>query len=89
MRPFSMTGVRAGLAALWLYRHLISPLKPPCCRFYPSCSAYAREAIVRFGLVRGSGLAVWRLLRCHPLYRGPLYDPVPGGTKPPSRGVRT
>ena len=70
-------GTRAGLAALWFYRHCISPFKPPCCRFQPTCSAYAAEAVRRFGLWRGAGLALVRLLKCHPFYRGTLLDPVP------------
>lgn len=49
---------------------------PGHCRFIPSCSEYAHEAVLRFGFVRGSLLAAWRLLRCHPLCR-PGYDPVP------------
>jgi len=58
------------------YRAVISPLKPPSCRFYPSCSAYAYEAITRYGPFRGTCLAVKRILRCHPLNPGG-YDPVP------------
>lgn len=65
------------LALLWIYRHCISPLKPSCCRFEPTCSAYARTAIERFGVGRGCWLACRRILRCHPFYRGSLYDPVP------------
>ena len=61
---------------LELYRKYISPLKAPCCRFTPTCSAYAIEALERFGVVLGTGLAVWRILRCNPLCRGG-YDPVP------------
>ena len=57
------------------YRMLISPLKPPTCRFYPSCSAYARDAILRHGLGRGCWLTVKRLVRCHPWNPGG-YDPV-------------
>lgn len=48
------------------YRRVLSPMKPPCCRFYPTCSAYALEAISRFGAIRGTFLAVKRLSRCHP-----------------------
>jgi putative membrane protein insertion efficiency factor len=67
---------RAVLASLRLYRNVVSPLRPPACRYSPSCSAYAIEAIERFGLARGSWLALRRLLRCHPFHRGG-HDPVP------------
>jgi uncharacterized protein len=58
------------------YRRWISPALPARCRFYPSCSAYALEAVSRHGAIRGTGLAIWRLLRCHPFHPGG-YDPVP------------
>jgi putative membrane protein insertion efficiency factor len=62
---------------LRLYKYLVSPLLPPACRFVPSCSEYAAEAVARHGCFRGAMLACWRLLRCNPLARGG-YDPVPG-----------
>jgi uncharacterized protein len=64
------------LALLGLYRRLVSPLLPPACRFYPTCSAYAVEAVRRHGAVRGCYLTVKRLARCHPLCEGGI-DPVP------------
>ena len=65
---------------LWLisfYRRRISPLTPSCCRFTPTCSAYAYEAIQKHGAWKGCRLALKRLLRCHPFYKGDPYDPVP------------
>jgi putative membrane protein insertion efficiency factor len=59
------------------YQLCLSGLKPPCCRFQPSCSEYARQAFLTRGLLCGLRLALWRVLRCHPFYRGPVYDPVP------------
>ncbi|QJB58332.1 membrane protein insertion efficiency factor YidD [Pseudodesulfovibrio sp. zrk46] len=67
---------RIPLALIWVYQKLISPLLPPACRFVPSCSEYAKEAVIRHGAFKGSLLASWRLLRCQPLCRGG-YDPVP------------
>ncbi len=63
--------------AIGLYRLFISPILPRSCRYHPTCSAYAMEAIMRHGAVRGTGLAVWRIARCHP-WGGSGYDPVPG-----------
>lgn len=63
------------------YQRFISPLFPPMCRFHPTCSQYAVEALQVHGLGRGSALAAWRLMRCHPLNPGG-YDPVP-----PRRGA--
>ncbi|MDE5563887.1 MAG: membrane protein insertion efficiency factor YidD [Oscillospiraceae bacterium] len=59
-----------------IYRKCISPLFPPCCRYYPSCSAYALTAVERFGALKGTVLAALRLLRCHPWARGG-FDEVP------------
>ena len=58
------------------YRAAISPLLGPRCRFEPSCSAYAEEALRQHGVIKGLGLAAWRLGRCHPFARGGI-DPVP------------
>jgi len=68
---------RVVLAALWVYRKTVSPWMPPCCRFTPTCSAYAVEAVTVHGPYKGSALAAWRLLRCQPFCKGG-YDPVPG-----------
>jgi putative membrane protein insertion efficiency factor len=57
------------------YQYIISPLFPPVCRFVPSCSQYAIEAVGKYGVIRGTLLATWRILRCHPFSRGG-YDPV-------------
>ena len=58
-----------------LYKRFISPIMPPACRFEPTCSVYAAEAIETHGL-RGLGMALWRILRCHPFHPGG-FDPVP------------
>ncbi|MGH7302860.1 MAG: membrane protein insertion efficiency factor YidD [Candidatus Rokuibacteriota bacterium] len=67
---------RAALEVLRAYQWLVSPLLPSACRFAPTCSEYARQALVEHGLVRGVGLAVWRLARCQPFHPGG-YDPPP------------
>ena len=59
------------------YQRCISPMCPGKCRFYPSCSAYACEAIQKYGAWKGGWLALKRLLRCHPFYKGNWFDPVP------------
>jgi putative membrane protein insertion efficiency factor len=59
-----------------LYQKLISPMFPPSCRFSPTCSQYAKDAIVKYGIARGSYLAARRILRCHPFHPGG-FDPVP------------
>jgi len=64
------------IAVITLYRKLLSPLFPPVCRFYPSCSAYASQALERYGLWKGLWLAARRLTRCHPGHPGGV-DPVP------------
>lgn len=65
------------LALIRFYRRHISPVTPPSCRFTPTCSVYAYEAIHKYGAAKGSWLAVKRLCRCHPFYRGDFDDPVP------------
>ena len=64
------------LAMIRFYRKHISPAKKPCCRFIPTCSAYAVEAIEKYGACKGGWLALKRLCRCHPFHPGG-YDPVP------------
>lgn len=67
---------KLAVAPIRFYQYCISPLFPGCCRFYPTCSAYAREAVITHGIFKGALLTVYRLLRCHPLSRGG-FDPVP------------
>ncbi|MFI7435304.1 membrane protein insertion efficiency factor YidD [Micromonospora haikouensis] len=74
-RPTSL-GARVLTGPIVAYRRWISPALPARCRFYPSCSAYALEAVARHGAIRGAGLTVRRLLRCHPFHPGG-HDPVP------------
>ena len=67
------------LAAIRFYRRYISPNRPPCCRFIPTCSQYALEAIEKYGALKGGWLALRRISRCHPFHlkEQPIYDPVP------------
>jgi putative membrane protein insertion efficiency factor len=58
------------------YRKYISPIRQPCCRFIPTCSAYALEAVEKYGALRGGLMALWRVLRCNPFCKGG-FDPVP------------
>ncbi|MGO9482386.1 MAG: membrane protein insertion efficiency factor YidD [Candidatus Kryptoniota bacterium] len=67
--------VEAAVALIRLYKKLISPLFPSSCRFYPSCSTYAIEAFHAHGLIKGTTLIIWRVLRCNPFNKGG-YDPV-------------
>lgn len=65
-------------AVIWLilfYRKYISPLKKPCCRFYPTCSQYALSAVKKYGAFRGGFLAAKRILKCNPFFKGG-YDPL-------------
>jgi len=64
------------LALIRFYRAYLSPLKAPCCRYYPTCSEYAMLAIEKYGVFKGGWLALKRILRCHPWHEGG-YDPVP------------
>ena len=67
---------RVALGAIVGYQRLVSPFIPSACRFAPTCSEYARLALVEHGVLRGVALAVWRLARCHPFHPGG-YDPPP------------
>ncbi|MBR6523190.1 MAG: membrane protein insertion efficiency factor YidD [Clostridia bacterium] len=64
------------LAILNFYRNHISPNKPPCCRFTPTCSEYAKEAFEKYGFFKALRLTIWRLLRCNPFSKSG-YDPLP------------
>ena len=78
---------RVVLAALGAYQRWISPMLGQRCRFVPSCSAYAVDAITEFGLGRGGWMALRRLSRCHPFHRGG-YDPVPIRTRSDAAPMR-
>lgn len=65
------------LAMIRFYRNSISPYTPASCRFTPTCSAYAQEAICKYGAWKGGLLALRRFFRCHPFYKGDFFDPVP------------
>ena len=67
------------IALIKLYRYAISPYLAPSCRYTPTCSSYAMEAVERFGIFRGSWLAIRRISRCHPWHEAG-YDPVPDNT---------
>jgi putative membrane protein insertion efficiency factor len=75
------------LALLRGYKWALSPFLPPACRYVPTCSEYAAEAIEHHGAFRGSAMAIWRVLRCHPFVRGG-YDPVPTNHVAPDALVR-
>ncbi|MFD2248291.1 membrane protein insertion efficiency factor YidD [Pontibacter ruber] len=64
------------LALIWVYQHLISPLTPATCRYTPTCSAYAVEAVKKYGPFKGGWMGLKRIARCHP-WGGSGYDPVP------------
>lgn len=75
---------RLALSAIRFYQRRVSPGAPPACRFQPTCSHYAYESIETFGILRGSAMAAWRILRCNPLNDGG-FDPVPDRTERPAR----
>ncbi|MGH3728999.1 MAG: membrane protein insertion efficiency factor YidD, partial [Micromonosporaceae bacterium] len=79
---------RALAAPIVAYRRWVSPALPARCRFYPSCSAYALQALATHGALRGTALTVWRLLRCHPFHPGG-YDPVPPAPRRRTRATVT
>ena len=70
---------RAVLFLIRFYQKNISPMRPPCCRFIPTCSQYALEAVEKYGICKGGWLALRRLCRCHPFHKQKsiVYDPVP------------
>ncbi|BDZ42064.1 putative membrane protein insertion efficiency factor [Paraoerskovia sediminicola] len=80
IRGLRRAPARVLIALVRLYQRWISPLTPPTCKYYPSCSQYAVTAVGRHGVVRGSGLAIWRLLRCNPWSDGGV-DDVPERAK--------
>ena len=65
------------LALIRFYQRHISPGLPPRCRYIPTCSQYAVEAIEKYGALKGGWLAFRRIMRCHPFHKGKMYDPVP------------
>jgi len=66
---------KAIIGVIAFYQKHISPYKKPCCRFYPTCSEYSRQAVEKYGAVKGSFLAAKRILKCHPFHEGG-YDPL-------------
>lgn len=64
------------IALVKFYRKFISPMKRPTCRFTPTCSQYALDALNEYGAIKGTWMSIKRILRCNPFYKGLLYDPV-------------
>ena len=77
------------LGLLRLYKRWISPSFPPSCRYVPTCSEYAMEAVERYGAGRGGMMAAWRLLRCHPLAKGGLDAVVKDASRSPTDSQKT
>lgn len=71
---------RPAMLMIWLYQHLVSPLLPKRCRFFPTCSSYSMDSFKRFGLLIGMFLTIKRLSKCHPFHEGG-FDPVPSCKK--------
>ena len=76
MRWLFLVPKRVLLLLIRFYRGAISPMFPSCCRFTPTCSQYALQAVEKYGALKGGYLALRRILRCHPVHKGG-YDPVP------------
>jgi putative membrane protein insertion efficiency factor len=70
-----MTAEKAVIGAIGFYQRNISPARPGCCKYWPTCSQYAIDAVEKKGLIKGSALACWRILRCNPFSKGG-FDPV-------------
>jgi uncharacterized protein len=75
-RSIGSSVARALIYVIQLYRHMVSPLRPATCRFMPTCSQYAVDALTEYGVVKGTWLALVRLLKCGPWHRGG-WDPIP------------
>jgi hypothetical protein len=86
VRAAGMTVARGLIFLIQLYRHMVSPLRPASCRFMPTCSQYAVQALTEYGLVRGSWLSAARLAKCGPWHQGG-WDPIPE-RRPESRTCR-
>jgi uncharacterized protein len=78
----------AVVSVLRAYKWALSPLLPPACRYVPTCSEYAMEAVDRYGIARGGAMAAWRVLRCHPFVKGG-FDPVPQGDRAEMQNAAT
>ncbi len=76
LRTVSFALARVLVLPIRFYQKFITPFTPPSCRFQPTCSEYARQALLKYGIGKGLALAIWRILRCNP-WGGSGYDPVP------------